>query len=49
MGGQSGESEERVREIFSAAIDNSPSVLFIDAIDVIAAKREVCDDKKIIT
>jgi hypothetical protein len=40
IGGTSGESEERVRNIFEAAATNSPSVLFIDAIDVIAAKKD---------
>ena len=44
IGSASGESEERVRQIFQAAMDAAPSVLFIDAIDVIASKREVCLD-----
>ncbi|WP_067957229.1 CDC48 family AAA ATPase [Nitrosopumilus sp. Nsub] len=35
-----GESEERLREIFSQAEENSPSIIFIDEIDSIAPKRE---------
>eukprot|EP01041_Mallomonas_annulata_P004444 gene4444-8857_t len=31
IGGTSGESEERIRDIFSAAIGRTPSVLFLDA------------------
>lgn len=41
IGGTSGESEERIREIFESAMADSPSVLFIDALDVIAAKKDV--------
>ncbi|ALC43327.1 smid [Drosophila busckii] len=40
IGGISGESEERVRDIFEQAIDNSPCVLFIDEIDAIAGNRQ---------
>jgi len=40
VGGTSGESEERIRDIFEAAMADSPSVLFIDALDVIAAKKD---------
>ncbi len=35
-----GESEERLREIFKEAEENSPSIIFIDEIDSIAPKRE---------
>ena len=42
VGGTSGESEERIRDLFKAAIENAPSVLFIDSIDVIAPKKDVC-------
>ncbi len=35
-----GESEKRLREIFEEASKNSPSIIFIDEIDAIAAKRE---------
>lgn len=35
-----GESEERLREIFKEAQENSPSIIFIDEVDSIAPKRE---------
>jgi len=35
-----GESEERLREIFKKAEENSPAIIFIDEIDSIAPKRE---------
>jgi transitional endoplasmic reticulum ATPase len=35
-----GESEERLRKLFSEAEENAPSILFIDEIDAIAPKRE---------
>jgi ribosome biogenesis ATPase len=41
IGGASGESEERIRMIFEEAVAHAPSILFIDALDVIAGKREV--------
>jgi ribosome biogenesis ATPase len=40
IGGTSGESETRIRELFDNAIRHAPSIVFIDAIDVIAGKRE---------
>ena len=40
IGGTSGESEGKVRDIFKSAIDNAPSILFIDAFEVIAFKRD---------
>jgi len=40
VGGTSGESEERVRQMFESAAANAPSVLFIDGLDVIAGKKE---------
>lgn len=41
VGGTSGESEERIRQIFESAAAAAPSVLFLDAIDVIAGKKDV--------
>ena len=38
--GISGESEDRLRSLFSVAEANSPCILFIDEIDVIAPRRE---------
>ena len=35
-----GEAEERLRQIFKEAQDNSPAIIFIDEIDAIAPKRE---------
>ncbi len=35
-----GESEERLRQIFAEAEENSPTIIFIDEIDAIAPKRE---------
>ncbi|HUF68140.1 MAG TPA: CDC48 family AAA ATPase, partial [Longimicrobiales bacterium] len=40
MGRFYGESEQRLREIFSDAQQKSPSIIFIDEIDSIAPKRE---------
>ena len=40
MGKYYGESEERIREIFTQAEENSPSIIFIDEIDSIAPKRD---------
>ncbi len=40
MGKYYGESEERIRDIFKQAEDNSPSIVFIDEIDSIAPKRD---------
>src|SRR4051812_20438498 len=36
----SGESEQKVRELFEQAIANAPSIIFIDEIDAITPKRE---------
>lgn len=35
-----GQSEENLRQIFQEAIENAPSIIFIDEIDSIAPKRE---------
>ena len=40
IGKHYGESEERIREIFTQAEENSPSIIFIDEIDSIAPKRD---------
>ncbi len=40
MGKFYGESEERIRDIFKQAEENSPSIVFIDEIDSIAPKRD---------
>jgi transitional endoplasmic reticulum ATPase len=40
MGKHYGESEERIREIFTQAEENAPSIVFIDEIDSIAPKRD---------
>jgi transitional endoplasmic reticulum ATPase len=40
MGKFVGEAEERVRKIFKEAEENAPSIVFIDEIDAIAAKRD---------
>ena len=40
MGKFYGESEEKLREIFTQAEENSPSIIFIDEIDSIAPKRD---------
>ncbi|XP_033158457.1 nuclear valosin-containing protein-like isoform X1 [Drosophila mauritiana] len=40
IGGISGESEERIREVFDQAIGYSPCVLFIDEIDAIGGNRQ---------
>ncbi|HYF53450.1 MAG TPA: CDC48 family AAA ATPase [Salinarimonas sp.] len=40
MGKHYGESEQRLRDVFSEAQRNAPSIIFIDEIDSIAPKRE---------
>ena len=40
MGKHYGESEEKIREIFTQGEENSPSIIFIDEIDSIAPKRD---------
>ncbi|CAH0686091.1 unnamed protein product [Spodoptera exigua] len=39
VGGMSGESEERIRELFDRAVSVAPSVLFIDEIDAVCGNR----------
>lgn len=41
VSGVSGESEQKLRELFEQAVSNSPCILFIDEIDAITPKREV--------
>ncbi|XP_059075802.1 cell division control protein 48 homolog C [Cryptomeria japonica] len=40
VSGVSGESEENIRNLFSKALQTAPSIIFIDEIDAISAKRE---------
>ena len=40
MGKHYGESEEKIRKIFTQAEENAPSIIFIDEIDSIAPKRD---------
>ncbi len=40
MGSRYGESEERLREVFDEARQNTPAIVFIDELDSIAPKRE---------
>lgn len=39
VSGMSGESEARIRELFLAASDSAPSIVFMDELDAIAPKR----------
>lgn len=39
VGGVSGESEQKIRELFETAVSCSPSVLFIDEIDAVCGNR----------
>lgn len=41
VSGVSGESEQKLRELFETAMSSSPCILFIDEIDAITPKREV--------
>ncbi|XP_062319507.1 nuclear valosin-containing protein-like isoform X1 [Osmerus eperlanus] len=41
VSGVSGESEQKLRELFEQAVTNSPCIMFIDEIDAITPKREV--------
>ncbi|KAM6323658.1 nuclear valosin-containing protein-like isoform 2-T2 [Aegotheles albertisi] len=41
VSGVSGESEQKLRELFEQAVASAPCVLFIDEIDAITPKREV--------
>ncbi|XP_054569062.1 nuclear valosin-containing protein-like isoform X2 [Eptesicus fuscus] len=41
VSGVSGESEQKLRELFEQALSNAPCILFIDEIDAITPKREV--------
>lgn len=40
VAGVSGESEERIRELFDRAAQNAPCILFIDEIDAITQNRQ---------
>ena len=39
VSGMSGESEGRIRDLFRAASDSAPSLIFLDELDAIAPKR----------
>ncbi|XP_054882101.1 nuclear valosin-containing protein-like [Poeciliopsis prolifica] len=41
VSGVSGESEQKLRELFDTAVTSSPCIVFIDEIDAITPKREV--------
>uniref|UniRef100_F7F9D8 Nuclear VCP like n=1 Tax=Ornithorhynchus anatinus TaxID=9258 RepID=F7F9D8_ORNAN len=41
VSGVSGESEQKLRELFEQAVSSAPCILFIDEIDAITPKREV--------
>uniref|UniRef100_A0AAQ5Y0I9 Nuclear VCP like n=1 Tax=Amphiprion ocellaris TaxID=80972 RepID=A0AAQ5Y0I9_AMPOC len=41
VSGVSGESEQKLRELFDLAVSSTPCILFIDEIDAITPKREV--------
>ncbi|NXH11857.1 NVL protein, partial [Bucco capensis] len=41
VSGVSGESEQKLRELFEHAVSSAPCVLFIDEIDAITPKREI--------
>ncbi|KAM7408063.1 hypothetical protein PAMA_001966 [Pampus argenteus] len=41
VSGVSGESEQKLRELFDMAVSSAPCILFIDEIDAITPKREV--------
>ncbi|NXK86790.1 NVL protein, partial [Formicarius rufipectus] len=41
VSGVSGESEQKLRELFEQAVSSAPFILFIDEIDAITPKREV--------
>jgi len=40
VSGMSGESEEKIRQLFADAVEHAPALLFIDELDAIAPKRE---------
>ncbi|XP_070805489.1 nuclear valosin-containing protein-like isoform X1 [Pituophis catenifer annectens] len=41
VSGVSGDSEQKLRELFDQAVTNAPCILFIDEIDAITPKREI--------
>lgn len=52
VSGVSGESEENIRALFAKASKTSPSIIFIDEIDAISAKRETLQremERRIVT
>lgn len=51
-GGNYGEGSKRLKELFTEALENAPSIIFLDEVDGIAPKREESfnpEDRKLIT
>ena len=40
VSGVSGQSEEKIRQVFTGVKDKAPAIIFIDELDCIAGKRE---------
>ncbi|ESO87775.1 hypothetical protein LOTGIDRAFT_166366 [Lottia gigantea] len=52
VSGVSGESEEKIRDLFEKAVSNSPCIVFMDEIDAITQKRETASkemERRIVT
>ncbi|KAK6181387.1 hypothetical protein SNE40_009245 [Patella caerulea] len=52
VSGVSGESEEKIRDLFDKAVVNAPCIVFIDEIDAITQKRETASkemERRIVT
>lgn len=46
IGGAKGQSEENIRKLFAEAIEEAPSIIFIDEIDAIAPNRDKVQDEQ---